>query len=418
MIVLHSFAGLLTLTLFAWVVSENRGRVKVGKVAAGLALQLALAVMLLKVPPLKKVFLLLNSLVISLQAATTAGTSFVFGYLGGAPAPFAGVENPAATTFILALQALPLVLVVSALTSLLFYWRVLPVVVRGLSWLLQKSMGIGGALGLATAANIFVGMIEAPLFIRPYLMKMTRSELFTVMTCGMATIAGTVMVLYASFLDGVIPNALAHILIASIISAPAAITIAGVMVPETSEPTSGRVVPPQQATSSMDAVTKGTLAGLELLLNIVAMLVVLVALVHLVNLLLGTLSDPGERAITLQLLLGYVMAPVVWLMGIPWSEATTAGSLMGTKTILNEFLAYLQLIGLPEGALSERSRLIMIYAMCGFANFGSLGIMIGGLGTMATERRDEIVALGLRSIVSGTIATCMTGAVVGIVYAF
>jgi CNT family concentrative nucleoside transporter len=278
-------------------------------------------------------------------------------------------------------------------------------------------MGIGGALGLATAANIFVGMIEAPLFIRPYLMKMTRSEIFTVMTCGMATIAGTVMVLYASLLGGVIPNALAHILIASIISAPAAITIAGVMVPETGEPTSGRIVPPQKATSSMDAVTRGTLSGLELLLNIVAMLVVLVALVHLVNLLLGVFPGPGGQAITLQLLLGYVMAPVVWLMGIPWSEARLAGSLMGTKTILNEFLAYLQLAGLPEGALSERSRLIMIYAMCGFANFGSLGIMIGGLGTMAPERRDEIVALGLRSIVSGTVATCMTGAVVGIVSA-
>jgi CNT family concentrative nucleoside transporter len=417
MLIIQSLSGLLILTLFAWVVSENRGRVKVRKVAAGLALQLALAVLLLKIPALKKAFLLLNKLVISLQAATTAGTSFVFGYIGGAPAPFTGGENPAATTFILALQALPLVLVVSALTSLLFYWRILPVVVRALSWMLQKSMGIGGALGLATAANIFVGMIEAPLFIRPYLMKMTRSELFTVMTCGMATIAGTVMVLYASLLGGVIPNALAHILIASIISAPAAITIAGIMVPETGEPTSGEIVPPRQATSSMDAVTRGTLAGLELLLNIIAMLVVLVALVHLVNLILGTLPNPGGRAITLQLLLGYVMAPVVWLMGIPWSEAATAGSLMGTKTILNEFLAYLQLAGLPEGALSERSRLIMIYAMCGFANFGSLGIMIGGLGTMAAERRDEIVALGLRSIVAGTVATCMTGAVVGIVSA-
>jgi len=275
---------------------------------------------------------------------------------------------------------------VSALTSLLFYWRVLPVVVRGLSWLLQKSMGIGGALGLATAANIFVGMIEAPLFIRPYLTKMTRSELFTVMTCGMATIAGTVMVLYASILGGAIPNALGHILIASIISAPAAITVAGVMVPETGDPTSGRIVPPRQASSSMDAVTKGTLAGLDLALNIVAMLVVLVALVHLVNQGLGLIPSPGGEPLSLQRLLGFVMAPVVWLMGVPWGEAPAAGSLMGTKTILNELLAYLQMVQLPEASLSDRSRLIMTYAMCGFANFGSLGIMIGGLGTMA--RRD------------------------------
>jgi CNT family concentrative nucleoside transporter len=279
-------------------------------------------------------------------------------------------------------------------------------------------MGIGGALGLGTAANIFVGMIEAPLFIRPYLMKMTRSELFAIMTCGMATIAGTVMVLYASILGDTVPNALGHILIASFISAPAAITVAGIMVPETGEPTSGRIVPPQKAASSMDAVTRGTLDGLTLLLNIVAMLVVLVALVHMVNQILGMLPAMGGSDVTLQRILGTIMAPVVWLMGVPWSEARTAGSLMGTKTVLNEFLAYLQLVQLPEGTLADRSRLIMTYAMCGFANFGSLGIMIGGLGSMAPERRGEIVALGLRSIVAGTIATCMTGAVVGILTAF
>ena len=354
----------------------------------------------------------------ALQEATTKGTSFVFGYLGGAPAPFEGGGTPGATTFILAVQALPLVLVVSALSSLLFYWRVLPVIVRGLSWLLQKSMGIGGALGLGAAANIFVGMIEAPLFIRPYLKKMTRCELFTVMTCGMATVAGTVMVLYASILNGVIPNAMAHILIASIISAPAAITVSAIMVPETGERTAGEIVPPRQADSSMDAVTKGTLDGLSLLLNIIAMLVVLVALVHLVNLLLGLFPAVGGRQLSLQGVLGTIMAPVVWLMGVPWSEAHTAGSLMGTKTILNEFLAYLDMAQLSREALGDRSRLIMTYAMCGFANFGSLGIMIGGLGTMAPERREEIVGLGLRSIVSGTIATCLTGAAVGIVTSF
>jgi len=261
-------------------------------------------------------------------------------------------------------------------------------------------------------------MIEAPLFIRPYLTKMTRSELFAIMTCGMATIAGTVMVLYASILGDAIPNALGHILIASIISAPAAITVAGIMVPETAEPTSGRIVPPRKATSSMDAVTKGTLDGLTLLLNIVAMLVVLVALVHIVNQILGLFPSVGGSDLTLQRILGTLMAPVVWLMGVPWSEARSAGSLMGTKTILNEFLAYLEMVQLPPGTLSDRSRLIMTYAMCGFANFGSLGIMIGGLGSMAPERREEIVALGMRSIVAGTIATCMTGAAVGLLTAF
>jgi CNT family concentrative nucleoside transporter len=245
---------------------------------------------------------------------------------------------------------------------------------------------------------------------------MTRSELFSIMTCGMATIAGTVMVLYASVLRFVIPDAMGHILIASIISAPAAITVSRLMIPEVSEVTAGRLLPSQTARSSMDAITKGTTDGLSLLLNIVAMLIVLVALVSLVNILLGILPNIGGSPVTLQRLLGYIMSPIVWLMGIPWSEAQTAGSLMGTKTILNELLAYLDLAHLPENALSERSRLIMTYAMCGFANFGSLGIMIGGLGSMVPERRNEIVSLGMKSIVSGTIATCMTGAVVGVFF--
>jgi CNT family concentrative nucleoside transporter len=258
-------------------------------------------------------------------------------------------------------------------------------------------------------------MIEAPLFIRPYLQKMTRSEIFTLMTCGMATIAGTVMVLYASILSNAIPDVMGHILTASIISVPAAITVSKLMVPETGELTSGEMRAPEKATSSMDAVTKGTLQGVELLLNIIAMLVVLVALVYLLNLILGLLPQIGAKPVTLQRLLGYVMAPVVWFMGVPWQEATTAGGLMGTKTILNELLAYLELSQLEPGTLSPRSSLIMIYAMCGFANPGSLGIMIGGMGTMAPGRRDEIVALGLRSIIAGTLATCMTGAVVGII---
>jgi CNT family concentrative nucleoside transporter len=257
-------------------------------------------------------------------------------------------------------------------------------------------------------------MVEAPLLIRPYLREMTRSELFAVMTCGMATIAGTVMVLYASIIGRVIPDAMGQILIASMISAPAALTVSRLMVPETGKETAGRLVPPRTADSSMDAITSGTTDGLKLLLNIVAMLIVLIALVSLANQILGLLPTAGGSPITLQRLLGYVMAPVVWLMGVPWAEAHTAGALMGTKTVLNELIAYVELANLPPGALSERSRLIMTYAMCGFANFGSLGIMIGGLGSIAPERRQEIISLGMRSIVSGTLATCMTGAVVGI----
>jgi CNT family concentrative nucleoside transporter len=293
---------------------------------------------------------------------------------------------------------------------------VLPLIVRTFSWALQKTMKIGGAEGLGVSANIFVGMVESPLLICPYLNGMTRSEIFTLMTCGMATIAGTVMILYASILGNTVPGVMGHILTASIISVPASITISKIMVPETGEPTSGELTVPDRYSSSMDAITKGTIQGIELLLNIIAMLIVLVALVYLINLMLGVLPHAEGKPFTLQKLLGYMMAPIVWLMGVPWSESVTAGSLMGTKTILNELLAYLELVHLPEGTLSPRSVLIMTYAMCGFANPGSLGIMIGGMGTMAPERRDEIVALGIRSIVAGTLATCMTGAVAGILW--
>ena len=411
--IIQSVAGLLVFTGLAWLMSENRKAAGIKMAVIGIVLQLLVGLILLRLPIFRDFFLLLNRLVLSLEEAVTAGTSFVFGYLGGGDLPFK--EKFPGASFVLAFRGLPLVLLMSALSALLFYWRILPLIVKAFSLALQKTMRIGGAEGLGVSVNIFVGMIEAPLFIRPYLNKMTRSEIFTIMTCGMATIAGTVMVLYASILSNTIPDVMGHILTASIISVPAAVTVAKLMVPETGELTSGVLAAPEKATSSMDAVTKGTLQGVELLINIIAMLVVLVALVYLVNLILGLLPDLGDRPITMQRVMGYVMAPVVWLMGVPWREAPAAGALMGTKTILNELLAYLDMSRLPPGTLSPRSLLIMTYAMCGFANPGSLGIMIGGMGTMAPSRRDEIVALGLRSIIAGTLATCMTGAVVGII---
>jgi len=411
LLALQSAFGFVAIFLIAWLLSEDRRAVPWRIVVSGAALQIVLAAALLKLPLFRDLFLALNELLSALERATQEGTRFVFGFLGGGPQPFE--ERPGSSSFVLAFRALPLILVVSALSSLLFYWRVLPVVVRGISAVLEKLMGVGGAVGLSTAANIFVGMVEAPLFVRPYLREMSRGELFIVMTGGMAGIAGTVMALYAAILGPVVPDAMGHILSASIISAPAAILIAGVMVPPRGEPTSGRLVPPQQATSSMDAVTRGTLDGLQLLLAIVAMLIVLIALVALVNLALGLLPQWGGAQVTLQRMLGYVMAPLVWLAGVPASEAVTAGALMGTKTVLNEFIAYVDLAHLPADALGARSRLIMTYALCGFANFGSLGILIGGMASMVPERRDEIVALGLRSIVAGTLATLMTGAVVG-----
>jgi len=412
--ILQSAFGFIAILALAWLVSENRRVVAWRTIIAGIVLQIVLAAALLRLDLFKHVFIALNNALLVLEKAAQAGTSFVFGYLGGAPLPFA--ETGPGSSFTLAFRALPFILVISALSSLLFYWRVLPWIVRVISRALEKTMGVGGAVGLSTAANIFVGMVEAPLFIRPYLAQLSRGELFIVMTCGMAGIAGTVMVIYASILGPVIPDALGHILIASIISAPAAIVVSVLMVPSTDTPTSGQLASLPQAASSMDAITKGTLDGLALLLNIVALLIVLVALVTLANLMLEALPAIGGAPITLQRALGVLLAPLAWLIGVPWSEAPAAGALLGTKTILNEFIAYLDLAHLPEGALSLRSRIIMTYALCGFANFGSLGILIGGLATMAPDRRDEIVALGLKSIVAGTLATCMTGAVIGMLW--
>ena len=411
---IQSLFGFFALAFLAWIFSEQRKNVNFRTIFAGLGLQILLAIILLKLPGSQILFLWLNKAVQALEVSTRAGTSFVFGYLGGGPLPFD--EKSPGLSYIFAFRGLPLVLVMSALSSLLFYWKVLPVVVRSFSWVLRRTMGLGGVEGLGTAANIFVGMVESPLLTRPYLPGISRSELFTIMTAGMATIAGTVMVLYAVILEKAIPGIMGHLLTASLISAPAAVTISKLMVPETRETSTGKVELPVEANSAMDAITRGTVQGIKLLINIIGMLVVLVALVYMVNLFLGLLPDLAGKPITFQRLLGFVMAPVTWLMGIPWSEAQTTGTLMGTKTVLNEFIAYLDFARLPEGVLGSRSKLIITYAMCGFANFGSLGIMIGGMGAMVPEKRDEIVGLGIKSIVAGTIATCMTGAVVGIIY--
>lgn len=419
MLQLQSAFGVVALLAIAWVFGENRHAVSIRQAIIGLAVTLVTAVVLIKVPLVARAFGAINEAVGVIAAASRAGTSFVFGYVGGAPLPF-DLKAPGAD-FVLAFQALPIVLVMSVLTTLLFYWRVLPPVVRGMAWLLERTLGVGGAVGLSTAANIFLGMVEAPLFIRPYLAQLSRSELFLVMTGGMAGIAGTVLVLYATLLAPLIPDAAAHFVIASVLGAPAAILVSLIMVPETSGKRTGEFGDSLiaedtdiHASSTMDAIVKGTSSGLQLLLNIVAMLLVLVALVYLANAILGILPEIGGAKISLQRMLGYLMAPVCWLIGLPWPQAVTAGSLMGTKTVLNELIAYVDLSKLPTEALDARSRLIMLYAMCGFANFASLGIMIGGLNTMAPTRREEINALGLKSIVSGTLTTCLMGAIVGV----
>jgi len=404
---LHAAAGVIALVALSWAVSEDRRGVRWRVVLSGLALQGVLAALLLLVPTLRSAVFSLNTALDGLQRATGAGTSFVFGYLGGGPAPF-DTAHPEAS-FVLAFRALPIVIVVSALSALLFHWRVLPVIVRAFAWVLEKTMGIGGAVGLSAAANVFVGMVEAPLVIKPYLARLTRSEIFMVMVCGMATIAGTVMALYGAILGPVVPDAIGHILIASIVSTPAALTVSALMVPGgmTREES---VELPRVDESSMAAVARGTVEGVELVIQIVAMLVVFIALVYLANAILGLV--PLSPPLTLQRAFGWLFAPLAWTAGVPWNEAPAAGSLLGTKTVLNEFVAYLDLAKMPADELSPRSKLLMTYALCGFANFGSLGILIGGMQTMLPERRGEVISLGLKSIVAGMIATCMTAAVV------
>ena len=402
---MQGLAGIAGLLLLAWIFSENRRAVPWRAIWSGLLLQLILALLLLKLPFAKDAFLALNDVLTSLEKSTQAGTALVFGYLGGGPAPFAVTD--ASSTFILAFRALPIVLVMSALSALLFHWGVLPLIVRGISWLLERAMGVGGVVGLSTAANVFVGMVEAPLFVRPWLPRVSRGELFAIMVGGMASIAGTVLFLYASILGKVIPDAVAHLLIASIVSAPAALVIAFLMVPPegvvTGSNAGGNLELKSEATSSMDALTQGTLGGAQLLVNIIAMLVVFVALVTLVNLIIAPY--------TLQGILGWVLAPLAWLAGVQWSEAQAAGMLLGTKTVLNELIAYIDMANMP--ALSERSRLLMTYALCGFANFGSLGIMVGGMGAMVPQRRAEIIGFGPRSVLAGTLATTLCGAIAG-----
>lgn len=419
MLQLQSLLGLALIVAVAFALSERRGAVRWRPVAVGIGLQATFALVLLKLDAVQAAFSRLNDVVSGLEAATRAGTAFVFGYIGGGAAPFE-VSEPGAS-FVLGFQALPLILVISAISALLFHWNVIQPVVRGFAWALRRTLGIDGPAGVAVTMNIFVGMTEAPLVVRPYLRGVSRASLFAIMTAGMSTVAGTVMVLYSTILTGVIDNPLGQILTASLISAPAAIVMAFIMVPETSEQ-SGRddvalMVAREPGDNVMSVITRGTLDGVPLMINVIAMLLVLVALVSLANQIIALLPNVGDAPLTLQRMFGWVMAPVAWAIGLPATEAVQGGALLGTKTVLNELIAYIEMSKLPDDALSPRSRLIMTYALCGFANFSSLGIMIGGLSAMVKERRQEIVALSTKSLISGTLATCMTGAVVGLITA-
>ena len=404
--------GYAALLVLAWILSEQRRAIPWRTVLGGVALQWALAVVLLRVPAARAGVQALTAGADALQRATDQGTGFLFGYLAGGTLPFA--ETAPGASFILAFKLLPLVLVISALGAVLFHWGVMQRVVGLFAAGLRRTLGVDGPLAVAAAVHVFVGMTEAPLLIRAYLGRMQRGELFAVMTCGMAGVAGTVMVIYGIVLDRVLPDAFGAIITASVISTPAALAVAALMVPwATDIDTRGTAVAAPvdayRAGSTLEALVRGTADGVAPLVGIATALIVAVSLVALINMALGGL--PGTP--TLQGLLAWPLRPLVWAIGVPWADAGPAALLLSTKTVLNEFVAYVQLAAMGD-SLAPQTRLVMTYALCGFANFGSVGILVGSLAVMLPDRQAEVAALGLRSLVGGTIATCMSGAVAGV----
>jgi CNT family concentrative nucleoside transporter len=409
---MQAILGIAVLVGLAWLLSEGRTAVQWRTVGVGLLLQLLLGFVLLRVPAVSETLLLLNHVVHAIEQATTTGAGFIFGYLSGGSAPFEVTVEGA--VYLFAFRVLPQIIVFSVLVALFWYWRILPVVIRGFGAVLRRAMNLGGAIGTAAASSVFLGMVETPLVVRAYLAGFSRSELFTLMTCGMSTVAGSIMVLYASVLGSVVPGALGHILIASVINVIGAIFISRIMIPPQAVSDADLAPEGLAYSSNMDAITRGTSDGLRLAVNVGAMVLVLVSLVALVNLMLSALVL-FDAPLTLERMMGWVFSPVAWLIGIPWSEAQVAGALLGTKLILNELVAYLQLAALPADTLGATSELVMTYALCGFANFGSLGIMLGGLNTLVPERREELLSVAPKTLISGTIVTCNTGAIVALV---
>jgi CNT family concentrative nucleoside transporter len=407
---LQSVLGIVAIIAVAWLASEDRKAFDWRIVAGGLGLQLGLALLLRMVPLARDALFSLNGAVTALTTATKTGTSFVFGYIGGGDLPFT-VTNPENLT-IFSFSVLPLIMTISALSAVLWHWGVLSAIVRAMAYVLRRVMGIGGAVGLGAAATVFLGNIEGQLVIRPYLARMTRTELFILMTTGLAVIAGSVFVLYATILAPVLPGALGHLLVASMMSLPAAIMLARLMVPGNAD-TDDSGSEGHKYRSTMDALADGTWGGARIFAQVIAMLLVTVAMVALVNIILAQLPAMGGGPLTLERILGWVFAPVVWLYGVPWSEAVTAGGLMGTKIVLNELISYLNLAHMPVGTLDPRATQIMVYAMCGFANLASVGILIAGMGALVPERRDEIVPLALKALLSGAMASGLSGCMIG-----
>ena len=412
---LQGLLGISVLLAFAWAMSEDRAaRPSWRWLGGALLVQLLLAVIVLRVPAVWALMEYANAGVTAIEQATLVGSSYMFGYLGGAELPFPLREGTDAP-LIIAFQILPLVIVFSALAALLWHWRVLQWLVRGLSWALQRSLRVSGVVGLAGGANLFLGVVESPLVVRAYFTKMSRAELFQVMVLAMSTISGAILILYATTLSRTVPNAVGHMIAASLISLPAALLLARIMVPGDGRTREDREEPGLRYEGSIDAVVRGTMDGMQLFLAVIAIIIVIFALVALVDQILAALPFVQGEAISVKRVFGWLFAPVMWLVGISWADAQTAGGLMGTKAILNEYVAYLELAALDPAALDGRAKLIVTYALCGVANLASIGLLVSTIGTLCPERRAETAGLGVKSWIAGNAATLMTAAMVGLI---
>lgn len=404
--------GILVFILVAWSVSEQRRPLPVRPILTGLASQVALAFLLTQIPAITAFFGLVARGVDKVQSSSTAGASFVFGYLSGGPQPFVAAE-PAVSNLIFAFQALPAVLLVSALAALFWHWGILRGFVRGAAWVFGRVFGVSGPVGVSTSACIFLGMIESPMLVRPLLPKLSRGEIFIIMVDGMSVIAGSMMILLGAMLAPRMPDAFSHLLMASLISTPMAICLGRAIIPTAPTEFTDAVLLHDPYRSSLDAIAHGTLSAVKIAASIAAMLIVFVGLIALVNQLLALLPHAGAPY-TLGGLFGIVLAPVAWLMGVPLPDLQVVGGLLGTKVAVNEVVAYVALLDLPAGALSEKGMLIATYSLCSFGNLGSVAILIGSLSAMAPEKSDEVVQLGFKALLAATLTTCLTGTIVGL----
>jgi CNT family concentrative nucleoside transporter len=408
----QSLLGIGLTMLICWAASEDHRRFPWKLALFSLGIQVGVVLLLFGLPQARSALLLIGLVVNGLATSTQAGSAFIFGYLAGGSQPF---PTPGPVPYLFAFQVLPVILVACALSALLWHWGILKVVTRAFGFVFQKTLGLRGPPALATAATIFLGQVEGPIFISAYLDKLTRSELFTLMAVGLSCVSGSTMVAYATLLEPTLHNAAGHVLTASIISAPAGVLLSRIMVP--AEPVEAMVEgePALDRTyaSSIDAVIHGVGDGLTIALNVGATLIVFVAFTTMVDKMLMLLPMAGGAPVSVERGLGLLFSPLAWTLGIPWKESQQAGLLLGVKLVLTEFTAFIQLGHIPAAALSDRSRVIMTYALCGFANIASVGITVAGFSTLIPTRRTEVLSLAWRALLAGFLATCMTAAIVG-----